>query len=272
MQKLTMSSLKLYKTFLVGIFSFIIGCMITINLAPIERTCKLDKIDREYNIMSNAKLKSPDLLVLILSAPKNLNKRNTVRNTWLKLYRDDDEKEKMKYYFVIGSLGLSFDEVMHLSSEQSEHHDILLLPINDTYNNLSYKVLKSFVHLKDLTEVSLDFGYVLKCDDDSFVRIDSILHEIAHLEIIYMKSDYKLMNFHEDKSPYVSVNYQIQDTNRKRLYWGYFKGNARVKSKGKWKEDDWILCDYYLPYAQGGGYVLSKELVLYLAKNFDDLK
>lgn len=55
---------------------------------------------------------------------------------------------------------------------------------------------------------------------------------------------------------------------RKRfLYWGYMDGRAPVQRKGKWAEKDWILCDRYVPHALGGGYILSRLLVEYLAKN-----
>lgn len=69
------------KIILASIFSFIFGCMVSVNLAPINKTCRIDKEDKEYNIMNNSKLKNPDFIILILSAPKNLDKRNTIRET-----------------------------------------------------------------------------------------------------------------------------------------------------------------------------------------------
>ncbi|XP_010848533.1 PREDICTED: beta-1,3-galactosyltransferase 6 [Bison bison bison] len=51
---------------------------------------------------------------------------------------------------------------------------------------------------------------------------------------------------------------------RRRLYWGFFSGRGRVRPGGRWREAAWQLCDYYLPYALGGGYVLSADLVRYL--------
>lgn len=280
MSRLTKSLLKKYKTLIASIFSFIIGCTITINLAPIDRTCKLENVDREYNIMNNARLKSPDLIVLILSAPKNLDRRNAIRETWLKLgdeipsgSTEELGKFKMKHYFVIGSLGLSVDDVLHLSTEQSLYNDILILPIHDGYANLTHKVLKSFAYLHDQMDYGLDFKYVLKCDDDSFVLLDNLAKELGHLEIIYLKSDLKSMDLSGDQTPYYQVD--IQENGSKgnlSLYWGYFRGNARIKKAGKWEEKSWISCDYYLPYAHGGGYLLSKELVLYLARNSEVLR
>ncbi|XP_043262200.1 beta-1,3-galactosyltransferase 6-like isoform X2 [Colletes gigas] len=59
---------------------------------------------------------------------------------------------------------------------------------------------------------------------------------------------------------------------RRELYWGFFNGKAQVRRSGPWKETEWILCDYYLPYALGGGYVLSYNLVKFIASNMDVLK
>jgi galactosylxylosylprotein 3-beta-galactosyltransferase len=44
----------------------------------------------------------------------------------------------------------------------------------------------------------------------------------------------------------------------KGLYWGFFDGRAPVQIQGKWAEKDYKICDRYLPYALGGGYVLSQ--------------
>lgn len=46
-----------------------------------------------------------------------------------------------------------------------------------------------------------------------------------------------------------------------RLYWGFLDGRASPKKGGKWSESGWRLCDRYLPYALGGGYVLGGDLV-----------
>ena len=74
---------------------------------------------------------------------------------------------------------------------------------------------------------------------------------------------------------------------------GYFTGRARVKTKGPWAEPNWLvfqrfyifqvfkkskildlrhLCDYYLPNARGGGYVLGKQNVDFIADNYDKLQ
>lgn len=40
----------------------------------------------------------------------------------------------------------------------------------------------------------------------------------------------------------------LRDIQHDRLYWGFLDGRAKPIRKGKWKENDWVLCDRYLPY------------------------
>lgn len=275
------SKIKYYKTPLVMVFSFLFGCMLTINLTPVDKTCKIEDTDREYNIMQNSKLKNPDLIVLILSAPKNLDRRNIIRQTWLQLVDTSPESEnvkfKMKHYFVIGSLGLTADDILHLSTEQSQFSDILILPMFDSYQNLTMKIVKSFEWLSEQYDYGLGFKYVLKCDDDSFARLDKLSTEIRNVELMYIKSELNYVKrlSQDNTSPFIRTNLQINENERKnnlQLYWGYFNGNANVKTKGKWNEPNWIACDKYIPYALGGGYILSKQLVTFIAKNQDYLR
>ncbi|KAF5290773.1 hypothetical protein FQA39_LY14616 [Lamprigera yunnana] len=272
MRKITNVKTKYTKLIAVSILSFLLGAILVTNLFPINKTCQLDNTDREYNIMRNSKLKDPEMLILIMSDPKNFDKRSSIRDTWLNL---KSQTKTFKHFFVIGSIGLTPDHILHLSTEQSVHNDMLILPMVDSYNNLTLKVINSFTWLHEQLDVGLNFKYVLKCDDDTFVRVDNLLHEIEHIEVMYLKSNLNEVNLLDDKtSPYLRVNLQSDDYDFKnlQLYWGYFHGSAHVQSNGKWKESNWILCDYYLPYALGGGYILSKNLVTYIASNGNYLR
>lgn len=264
-----------HKLLLLSTFSFLLGCMLTLSVIPIDKTCKLENTDREFNIMNDAQLKSPELIVLILSAPANFAKRNTIRETWLRLRERSRSRFTFNHYFVISGLGLGFETNRAISDEQLEHEDVLILPLQDSYKNLTQKLLKSFEWLQGQYELfGLDYKYVLKCDDDSFVRIDKLTEELARIELTYLKGDLKLLN--DDSSEFLRVNPQINNEfkfgDELSLYWGYFNGNAKIKTSGKWKENNWMLCDNYLPYALGGGYILSRRLVEYLAQNDEYLR
>ncbi len=135
---------------------------------------------------------------------------------------------------ISGTGGLSSHELSTLEYENSQHNDLLLLtPFHDSYANLTAKVLESFKWI----DKNFDSKFVFKADDDTFARLDVILDELR------------------------------QKDDSQRLYWGFFDGRARVKQSGPWAEKNWHLCDTYLPHARGGGYVLSSDLVHYIAKN-----
>ncbi len=64
----------------------------------------------------------------------------------------------------------------------------------------------------------------------------------------------------------------LKDIEHPYLYWGFIDGRAPVHQSGKWMEKEWKLCDRYLPYAVGGGYVLSYQLVRFIGNNVQILK
>ena len=175
------------------------------------------------------------LMILILSSPKTKNRRDAIRQTWMKRY---DKSLKVQVKFSVGLEGLPTKEVENLKSENTAHGDLLLLEnVLDSYHNLTRKVLESIVVLDD----HYLFSYLMKCDDDTFVVLDVVLKELSERSA--------------DKS----------------YYWGFFDGRAHVKRRGKWAEASWFLSDRYLPYALGGGYVLSKDLVRKIATNAANL-
>lgn len=172
--------------------------------------------------------KSFYLIVLIMSDPTKSATRKAIRETWLSV-----SHQKVKHLFVIGSKGLAEDVLNDVLKENTAHHDMLILDsVSESYSSLTVKVLAGFQWL----HLNYQFNFLLKCDDDSFVRTVPLLEELQ-------------------KKP------------QSHLYWGFFKGGSSVFQKGKWKESEWFLCDTYLPYALGGGYILSSDLVEFIAKS-----
>lgn len=84
------------------------------------------------------------------------------------------------------------------------------------------------------TERSISFNFMMKVDDDTFVDLNTVVRDLSK----YKKTG--------------------------RIYWGFFRGNSNVKKTGAWAEPDWFLSDFYLPYAMGGGYILSWDLIHYI--------
>ncbi|XP_074654984.1 beta-1,3-galactosyltransferase 6-like [Tubulanus polymorphus] len=178
------------------------------------------------------------LVAVVVTSPANFKQRMAIRKTWASTVVNRTHRGDAKVYFAIGTKALAPEAVAHLKKENSVHDDLILLSdVHDGYDKLTDKVLKTFVWL----DSNVDYRYVLKTDDDSYVRLRPIFDELKRKRT-------------------------------QRLYWGFFYGNGRVKHTGQWAEKDWVLCDRYLPYARGGGYVISADLVHYLAATAPYLK
>lgn len=172
------------------------------------------------------------LVITVISAPKNVRERDVVRDTWGKRLPNT-----ILLRFSVGMGKLSEDERHAITREKTLHNDLILLKINDSFDELTFKVMETYKWV----DRNVDFKFLLKADEDSFVRIDALMREL-----------------------------KLKPNNN--LYWGFFDGRAHAKQKGKWEEKEWIICDRYLPYALGGGYILSSDLIHYLSSNSKLLK
>lgn len=277
----TIKYLQMFSLFLLGLF---IGQIL--DFSNSENTIEID--DDNYF-----------LVALILTAPGNVERRNVIRETWASLrpkqlntseYQreivytpnilqnsflehetvDQQKKRlenyikwlpqysklpnvkvpdiKLKVFFSVGTEGLETSLRNDLEAEKKVYNDLLLLEdLKDSYNNLTLKLIKSMTALNRTTP---NFKYVMKVDDDSYVKLDLLTFDLIHY-------DQKL------KSKKSRSDFS--------LYWGYFNGRANIKKSGQWQEPNYNLCERYLPYALGGGYVLSKDLVTFIAQYGDHL-
>ncbi|XP_050429402.1 beta-1,3-galactosyltransferase 6-like [Adelges cooleyi] len=194
--------------------SFILGCTITLFFLH-SNTLK----PNPASVVGRTKY---TVLVVVVSAVKNHDRRDAIRETWARA----DQNVRVLF-------ALSKDQSLY--DEKLLYGDIVEVNVPDEYRLLSKKLLESLILIS-----SYNFQYLLKCDDDTFVDLPKVVGELEGMP-------------------------------KNKLYWGYFNGIANVKKFGKWKEDEWSLCDKYLPYALGGGYVLSNDLVTYIVNNRDYL-
>lgn len=275
--------------FLIPIFTFSIGCFLTNAFTNLS--CSTVAITPS----DDAAKTECFLIILILSAPDNVDRRNAIRESWLRLrphrnsthpqhlyiptydesgfVRQETVEEqvnsleiykvwlktrqftgqvneiKVIHKFAIGTTGLVSTRQKQLLSESNTYNDLLLLDgFQDSYKNLTKKLVLS---LKSISE-SHSFKYLLKCDDDTYVKLDlmSALLTDYHNRIT-------AIDFSPNPVP--------------ELYWGYFNGKANIKTHGHWKENNFNLCSKYLPYALGGGYIISEKLVQYVQRNAEIL-
>lgn len=203
------------------------------NVDVLESTSKTKRESESASSIQKTLKKSTFLFIMILTSPKGTERRDAIRNTWLKNAKSDFIAK-----FIIGGKTLNKADQQLVESENQIYQDIIVIPhLKDGYYELSNKVLQGFRWIDE----NIDCSFVMKADDDSFVMIDKIVSELK----------------------------EFPETEASHLYWGFFRGNANVKRKGKWAEHKWVLCDHYLPYANGGGYLLSAKLINFIARNWD---
>ncbi|CAG4923144.1 unnamed protein product [Colias eurytheme] len=268
--------LKKYKVMILSsILFFYLGCGITLNF--IRMDCASAAMQKADTIKISQKFDNIEYPILIISSPENEAKRDAIRATWanfahnifeengVRLYKwnhswigSQPQHNFIKLFFSIGVRNLNLVKLEKLKLENSRTNDLLLLDsFEDGYKNLAVKVIYSLQWLYNhLSEMK----YLIKGDDDSFLRIDLIIKDLEAFA----------PNMNEPEiQKYVTKKKEL--LKYKGLYWGYFDGRARVYLTGKWEERDWFLCDTYLPYALGGGYVISKSIVKYVANNAEIL-
>lgn len=286
--------------FIVVVFAFVLGCTITLSLSNVDKVCTYNNDALQAASPQSDVSNAIFLVVLILSAPKNVAQRNVMRQTWLKQIQPFDSnptgevirnnleydkqgfleqdtlyqqiialerfKRKLKlprapnkrtpinvkivHYFAIGIEGLEFAEIDALKKERAKSNDLLFLEkITESYGNLTLKLIQGLTAISGIQS----FKYLMKTDDDTYVKLDFLIQDLYEYD-----EHVKRRKF--------SANEPKPD-----LYWGYFNGRATIKTKGDWRETNFKLCDHYLPYALGGGYVISNNLVNYIAKNRNEL-
>ena len=207
------------------------------------------------------------LAILILSAPRNAELRDTLRSTWLKLGPDRAQTghvNVVRHFFAVGTEGLRESKpklLRKLKQEQNTHQDLILIAdLRDSFSNLTSKLVKG---IDALTAIA-PFQYLLKCDDDSFVRVDVLVTELRQREV-QLRQAAKDDRSGAGSPPTPAPAHDC-------FYWGFFDGRARVLRKGKWKEPEYNVCDLYVPYALGGGYVLSRDCTSFILRNQHILK
>eukprot|EP00040_Diaphanoeca_grandis_P003839 m.26075 g.26075 ORF g.26075 m.26075 type:complete len:427 (-) comp15268_c2_seq1:53-1333(-) len=173
----------------------------------------------------------PFLFVMVMTIPKAVEQRNAMRETWLQYRGDGDGVGSVLHRFMIGTATLGSDAVTALEEENKVYGDLALIPhFKEEFFNLTGKLLESMSWGIEAFGVP---QYVFKVDDDTFVRLDSLLNEL----------------------------HAVPTTDAGRFYYGYFDGRAEVRRHGKYAEMGWTVCNRYLPYALGGGYVVSGAIV-----------
>jgi hypothetical protein len=112
----------------------------------------------------------PKMLVAVLAAPtaRSLRSRILLRKTWFQL-APPEAGVVIRFFFARNENGTISDD---LAAEADREHDMVFVDTLEAYKNLFRKVNLIFKWVVDWCSGT---PYVLKTDDDSFVRVDQLL-------------------------------------------------------------------------------------------------
>ncbi|KAG1127897.1 hypothetical protein G6F42_006463 [Rhizopus arrhizus] len=120
------------------------------------------------------------ILILILSSWDGAEKRRTLRETslhWVK-----HSQKRVAYRFVIGQPPSPAYDWNTVVEESEKHHDLLVVPTSDLKQDKSHKLYEA---LRWSSNVQYD--YLIKTDDDVFVRWEVVCNELDEPRENYWK-------------------------------------------------------------------------------------
>ena len=176
------------------------------------------------------------LVILVSSSAEAYKNRMVIRHTW---GTDNALHRKWKTVFLIGDGG-SVDISDRISREAQIFGDIIQGDYAETFANKVFKIQSGF----EWAAKYCSFHYLLKTDDDVFVNTRGLIEFLSGTG---------------------SVNTEF--------YFGHLMHGSPVLRTGFYsvsKEDH--PEDVYKDYISGGGYMLSKDLVLKFIQMFDVVK
>ena len=130
----------------------------------------------------------------------------------------------------MGVNGLNSSQINRLHEENNTHGDIVFL---DNFTEGVFALTNKTIAIIKWATENVEFTYLMKCDDDTFVYVNNSIRELKHR------------------------------TTTKRLYYGVmtYKHTPIHNNQSKWRDFKWDLAKTYTPFARGGCYVLSEDLV-----------
>lgn len=168
------------------------------------------------------------LFIGVLSATNHFAERMVIRKTWMQSAAVKSSKVAVRFFVALNTRS---EVNAILKKEAAYFGDTEILPFMDRYELV---VLKT-IAICEYGVQNVTAAYIMKCDDDTFIRIDTVLKEI------------------EGTSPTRS------------LYLGNLNLLHRPLRTGKWavSYEEWPE-EIYPPYANGPGYVVSSDIAKYI--------
>ena len=169
------------------------------------------------------------LFIGVVSTTNHFSERMSIRKTWMQ-YPDVKSSEVLVRFFV--ALSERKEVNVFLMKEASNFGDIVILPYIDRYELV---VLKTIAVCKYGTQ-NVTAAYIMKCDDDAFIKLDTLLRWIK------------------------AIPPQIP------LYMGKLNYLIKAVREGKWgvTYEEWPE-EVFPPFANGPAYIISGDIARFVA-------
>ncbi|CAM8924064.1 unnamed protein product [Rhodiola kirilowii] len=177
-------------------------------------------------------LESVELFIGVLSAGNHFAERMAVRKSWMqhKLIRSS---RVVARFFV--ALHARNEVNVELKKEAEYFGDIVIVPYMDNYDLVVLKTVAICEH----GVRTFSAHNIMKCDDDTFVRVDAVL-------------------------------YGVRKLGSQSFYAGNMNYHHKALRHGKWAvtRTEWPD-EAYPPYANGPGYIISHDIAKYIVGQFE---
>lgn len=169
------------------------------------------------------------LFIGVLSSSNHFAERMAIRSTW---FQDEriQSAEVVARFFV--ALHPDREINIQMKKEAEYYGDMVILPFMDDYDLVVLKTLAICEYgVRNVTT-----KYIMKCDDDTFIRVDAVLEELS------------------------KVKKQADS-----LYMGNMNMFHRPLRMGKWAVtfEEWPD-EEYPTYANGPGYIISRKIASFI--------
>ena len=179
---------------------------------------------------------SVELFIGVLSGARNAAKRDAARRSWMR-YPSVRAGRAVVRFFIAHEPG---DDTINAASsaEAEQYKDLIVMPYEEHYDRIGLKV----VGMMSFGTRDVQARFVMKCDDDTYVRVEDVLkriHKEARAERLYMGSI-------------------------------YFGGGPHRETSSKWyvSREEYAR-DSYPPFAHGPGYVVSADIADFAARGVE---
>ncbi|CAI0448009.1 unnamed protein product [Linum tenue] len=199
--------------------------------------------DSEHSLDLEALKASPlsprqslDLFIGVFSNANNFKRRMAVRRTWMQYAAIHSGAVAVRFF-----VGLHKNQIVNeeLWNEARTYGDIQLMPFVDYYNLITWKTLGICIFGTQVASAK----YVMKTDDDAFVRVDEILSALKRIKV-NQGLLYGLIN--SDSQPHRNPD------------------SKWYISSEEWAENK------YPPWAHGPGYVISQDIANAVYKKYKE--